>query len=101
MTDLQPTRERWTIYLCSKCGKERRSAREWCCRERAPGQIMRAVPIREVEVVPAATAERLAEALREIRLHHAIPAGEWWEQAYNEVCTFAIEALQAFEGQAQ
>lgn len=35
---------------------------------------------------------RWREALDAIVRHHAMPAGESWEAAYNEVCTIAIEA---------
>lgn len=44
-------------------------------------------------ILAAAERDRYHKALEAIRLHHAMPDGEGWEQAYNEVTTIAIEAL--------
>lgn len=38
---------------------------------------------------------RYKRALEAIKRHHDMPDGESWEQAYNEVCSFAIEALES------
>lgn len=47
------------------------------------------------ETVPVTELAPVLEALEEIERHHAMPGGESWEDAYNEVCEIARALLEA------
>lgn len=46
-------------------------------------------------ILAATERDRYLRALQAIKRHHDMPDGEDWEQAYTEVTSMAIEALDA------